>query len=249
MNISRLTRTLFGIYAILIFAITLLITFCLYNFIFLVFSQKKSPFIAHTYVSRPWSMTLFFFYGIRLKIRNSEYLDRNQTYVFISNHRSQLDIPAFAIATPNTFRFLAKVELTKLPLLGYIISKLYITVDRKDKVARARSMDNMITSLKENISVTIFPEGTRNKSSDPLLSFHDGAFRLAIQAQVPLAILVHENADKLLSPLRPIELSPGKITCDWCKPIPTSGMTQDDLPLLKEMAIKEMMEYLTTSKK
>ena len=243
-SILRFTRTLFGIYALIFFGATLIFSFCSYMLVFFLANEKKAPLIAHQAVSRPWSRLLFLFYGIRMKVKNKELLDTKQTYVFIANHRSQLDIPAYAIATPHTIRFLSKVELTKLPLLGYIISRLYITVDRKDKAGRARSMDNMVKSLRDGISVFICPEGTRNKGKEPLLPFHDGAFRLAIQSQVPLAIMVLQNADKLLSPLRAIELSPGVINCFWCKPISTSGMTQDDLPSLKEMAVKEMLEYL-----
>ncbi len=243
-NIKRGLRTIFGIYALLVFLAVLIIVFILYIPIFAFVNSKRAPFIAHKYISRPWAASLLILFGVRLIIKNKEYLDKNETYVFIGNHSSQLDIPAYAVSTNHTIRFLAKAELGKLPLMGFIIKKLYIIVDRKDKAARARSMENMISSLKENISVFICPEGTRNKTSDPLLPFHDGAFRLAIQSQVPLAILVLRNADHLLSPLRPIELSPGKIYCIWCQPIPTKGMTQDDLPALKEAAIQLMLQNL-----
>ncbi len=240
----RTARILFGIYATIIFFVFLIIAFFSYIIIFVFVNEKKAPFIAHQKISRPWSKMLFIFYGIRFIIKNKELLDPSKTYVFIANHRSQLDIPAYALATNHTIRFLSKVELTKIPLMGYIIRKLYITVDRKDKVARAKSMDNMLNSIKERISVFICPEGTRNKGDEPLLPLHDGAFRLAIQSQVPIAILVLTNADKLLSPFRPLELSPGKIIGQWCKPIPTLGMTQDDLPALKENAMNQMLKYL-----
>ena len=207
--------------------------------------KENAPFIAHRYISRNWSKIIFIFYGIKIETKNSELLDDKQTYVFISNHRSQLDIPAYAIATKHTIRFLAKAELTKIPFLGYIIKRLYISVNRKDKAARAQSMENMMQSLKDEISVFICPEGTRNKGNEPLLPFHDGAFRLAIQAQVPLAILAIKNSGNLLSPLRPIELSPGKITCEWCKPLSTSGMTEADIPILKELAYKVLLDQLS----
>jgi 1-acyl-sn-glycerol-3-phosphate acyltransferase len=242
--IVRFARTIWGIWGIIVFFACLVISFISYGIIFTLTNKEKAPFIAHRLISRPWSKVIFFLYGIRLIVKNKDVLDINQTYVFIGNHRSQLDIPSYAIATNHTIRFLAKVELTKIPLLGFIIRRLYITVDRKDKVARARSMDNMMKSIKDGISVFICPEGTRNKTSDPLLPFHDGAFRLAIQAQVPLGILVLKNTDKLLSPVQPIELSPGKIYADWLQPIPTKGLTQDDLPALREKVIMLMTEEL-----
>ena len=85
-------------------------------------------------------------------------------------------------------------------MLGYIIRKLYINCGSEKKAARVKSMDNMLGSIKENISVFLCPEGTRNTGNDPLLPFHDGAFRLAIAAQVPLAVMTIKNSDRLLSP-------------------------------------------------
>jgi 1-acyl-sn-glycerol-3-phosphate acyltransferase len=245
MFLKRIARTIFGIYATVIFLITLILAFISYLFIFAFVDKEKAPFVAHAYISRNWSKIIFIFYGIKIDIKNAELLEEKQTYVFISNHRSQLDIPAYAVATKHTIRFLAKAELTRIPMMGYIIKRLYISVDRKDKAARAQSMENMNQSIRDGISVFICPEGTRNRGSEPLLPFHDGAFRLAIQAQVPLAILVIKNSGNLLSPLRPIELSPGTIICQWCKPLTTNGMTEDDLPILKEKAIKIMLDQLS----
>lgn len=240
----RFLRMLFGIYAMIVFLITLLISTTCYFFVFTFIKKEKAPFIAHHYISRTWAGTILILFGIRTVVKNRELLDPKATYVFIANHLSQLDIPAYAVATKHPIRFLAKSELTKLPLMGYIIKRLYVSVDRKDKAARARSMENMIASLQEGISVFICPEGTRNKTNEPLLPFHDGAFRLAIQSQLPLACMVIKNTDKLLSPLRPIELSPGAITCEWCKPFPTKGMNIDDLPALKAAVVEEMTKHL-----
>jgi 1-acyl-sn-glycerol-3-phosphate acyltransferase len=206
--------------------------------------KKHGPVIAHQYISRNWARTLFFFFGVRLKVKNKHLLDKKQTYVFVANHLSQLDIPADAIATDHSFKFLAKEELTKIPIMGYIIRNLYITVNRKDKIARARSMENMQRQIRDGISVFIFPEGTRNKGNEPLLDFRDGAFRLAIEAQVPVAVLTLLNTGKLLSPNRAIELSPGTIECVWSEPVPTDGMTLDDIPQLKEKVIGLMIANL-----
>jgi len=244
MVFKKIARNLFGIWALIVFLVSLIVAFICYVPIFLIVDKKKAPFIAHKYVSRNWAKFLFIMFGVRLKIVNRDFLDDNQVYVFISNHRSQLDIPAYAISAKHTIRFLAKAELTKIPLLGFIIKKLYIPVNRGDKEARARSMQNMMQSLRDGVSVFICPEGTRNKTIEHLLPFRDGAFRLAIQSQLPIAILVIKNSDKLLSPLHPIALSPGKIVCEWCKPIPTVGMIENDIERLKELTVKQMVTVL-----
>jgi 1-acyl-sn-glycerol-3-phosphate acyltransferase len=240
----RVLKSLFGIYAGLMFAFSLLIVTPCYLCVFLLASKKRAPHIAHRYISRSWAWMLFPIFFIRIKTKNKEYIDRKRTYVFVGNHRSQLDVPAYARACPITIKFLAKEELTKIPLMGYIIRNLYISVNRKSAEDRKRSMDKMLQSLRDGVSIFLCPEGTRNKTKDPLLPFKDGAFRVAIASQLPVAVLTIKNADKLLSPLRPIELSPGTIECIWSKPIETAGMTEKDMSRLKEMVAALMIESL-----
>jgi 1-acyl-sn-glycerol-3-phosphate acyltransferase len=240
----RFLRSLFGIYGALVFIVALVIVTPCFLFVFLLFPKSKAPHIAHRYISRTWARSLLVGFFIRIKIKNAELIDKNKTYVFVANHTSQLDVPAYAVSCNNTIRFLAKAELTKIPLMGYIIRNLYVSVNRKDKSDRQRSMDAMMQSLRDGISVFLCPEGTRNKTDQPLLDFRDGAFRLAIEAQVPLGVLTVKNTAKLLSPLSPIELAPGVIECIWAKPIETKGMTEKDVPALKEAARKAMLENL-----
>jgi 1-acyl-sn-glycerol-3-phosphate acyltransferase len=105
-------------------------------------------------------------------------------------------------------------------------------------------MERMTNSLKEGVSVFICPEGTRNKTEQPLLDFRDGAFRLAIASQLPLAVLTVNSTRNLLSPFKLLSLSPGTIECAWSHPIVTTGMTEGDLPRLKEMAKESMLKNL-----
>jgi 1-acyl-sn-glycerol-3-phosphate acyltransferase len=239
--LKSLLKNIFGFFAAIIFAITLILTIPCYFLIFQFSSAKRAPHLAHRIISRTWARILFLFFGVRLIIKGTEKIKTNQTYVFIANHRSLLDVPAYALATTHTFRFLAKEELTRIPLLGYVIRKLYISVNRKDKSARSRSMEKMVQSLRNGISVFICPEGTRNTTDQQLLEFRDGAFRLAISAQVPIAVLTLNRSDKLLSPRKPMELSPGTIFGYWSDPIPTTGMTESDLELLKTKARNAML--------
>lgn len=243
--ILRFFKSIFGLWAVIIFTISLIVSGLLYFFIFTFIANERAPHLAHLLVSRTWARFLFISFGIRLKVKNENLLDPHKTYVFAANHRSMLDIPAYALSCHHTFRFLAKAELMKIPMLGYIIRKLYISVDRKNKDARAKSMENMNRSLRDGISVFICPEGTRNKTEEHLLNFHDGAFRLAISAQVPLAALTILNSGKLLSPNRPIELSPGTLECIWSTPIETTGMTEIDIPSLKQKTIDNMEKELS----
>lgn len=245
MFLLRFLRTLYGIYAMLFFVALLLPMTLLYVIVFLVVPKKRAPFIAHRYLSRNWARILHFFFILPVHVRNRDYIDPEKTYVFVANHQSQLDIPLYALACQNTFRFLAKAELTKIPLMGFIIKRLYLTVNRADRADRNRSIEVMRRSLDEGISVFLCPEGTRNRHKEPpLLDFRDGAFRLAIFTQTPVAVLTVLNTGDKLSPLRPIELAPGTLHAIWDKPIETKGMTIDDLPALKEKVRAMMIAHL-----
>src|SRR5579872_3251254 len=169
-----LFRIFFGIYALLIFLCSLIVVIPAYFIVFNLWSKPRAPHVAHR-ISRAWAEFLFVAFFIKVKVEGKEKINPKRTYVFISNHQSQLDIPLFARACENTFRFLAKAELIKIPLLGYIIKNLYITVKRGDKTDRGKSIEAMSSSLYEGVSVFICPEGTRNRSDAPLLDFRDGA--------------------------------------------------------------------------
>ena len=95
----RILKAIWGIYGLIIFVITLFIAIICYFAIFTFANKSKAAGIAHKYVSRNWARTLFIFFGIRLKIKNKHLLKKEETYVFIANHLSQLDIPADAIAS------------------------------------------------------------------------------------------------------------------------------------------------------
>lgn len=209
---------------------------------FLVFATnifgKQTPHVAHK-ITIAASKAVFIFYLIRVRVMRKPTFDPEKTFVFISNHTSLLDVPACALVTPGTFRYLAKEELTKVPLFGYIIRKLYLSVNRKDEESRARSMNNMLASLKDGISIFIFPEGTRNKTDQPLAKFYDGAFRLSLETNTPIVPMTILNSKKLLWKF---QLRPGYLDCYWGEPI--YPLTGESIESLKEKAQNQMMKYL-----
>lgn len=240
----RFLRVLFGIYALLVFPGTLITTSILYAIIFLTLPSKKAPFVAHK-LSRAWARTLMILFFMPVRVRNKHYIDPKKTYVFVANHQSQIDVPLYALACKNTLRFLAKAELTKIPLMGFIIRNLYLSVNRADRSDRNKSIEVMRKSLEEGISVFLCPEGTRNRNEDPpLLDFREGAFRLAIATQTPIAALTVLNTGRKLSPMHPIALAPGTVYAVWAEPIETKGMTMEDAPALKECVMNKMIEHL-----
>ena len=98
--------------------------------------------------------------------------------------------------------------------------------------------------LNETGSIHLYVEGTRNKTSEPLLKFHSGAFNIAIETQKPVAVLVIIDSDKTMSPKYAFQASPGLPIAVWTAAIETEGMTLDDVPKLSEMVRERMMTVL-----
>jgi 1-acyl-sn-glycerol-3-phosphate acyltransferase len=95
-------------------------------------------------------------------------------------------------------------------------------------------MELLNNYLKDGQSIFIFPEGTRNKSGENnLLPFKDGAFRLAIDLQVPILPQVYINTDYIM-PYKPLLMRPARIDVYYLDPISTEGLTMQDLQNLKE---------------
>ena len=182
-------------------------------------------------------------YLIRLKVFGKEKIDPNKTYVIVANHLSQVDVLVTGASVPHPIRFLAKAEIRYIPFFGYMSKKLAIMVDRKNKDSREKSLRYMVADLHKGNSIFIYPEGTRNRTQHLLKEFKDGAFKIAIAAQVPIAIQTLVGVKEVNNP-NGIQLFPGKVEAHWSEPIETEGMTLDDMPALIEKVRGEMMKYL-----
>ncbi len=182
-------------------------------------------------------------YGIRMEEFGLEKIQPGRTYVFVANHRAQVDIITSASALPLPVKFLAKAEIKYIPFFGFMTKMLAIMVDRKSRESREKSYRYMVAALHRGESLFIYPEGTRNRTELPLKEFKDGAFKVAVLAQVPIAVQTLLGTREVNEP-RGIQLSPGKVQVYWGTPIETKGMTLEDVPRLKEMVREEMMKHL-----
>lgn len=180
-----------------------------------------------------WAWTFSKLNFIPYEISGNENIVPGKAYIYTSNHTSYLDIPGICLTVPTQIRFLAKKELIKIPILGWIIKPVSVIVDRSNIESRRKSMDHLMDVLRRGISILIFPEGTQNRTAAPLQSFYDGAFRIAIETQRPILPLVILGAGKLLPPKR-FFIQPGKIKIKVLEEIPTEGMVFANLPALKE---------------
>ena len=241
-------RRIWAIYGVLMF----LLTMAVFGVPFLLFNMAVTPgekalrrniyFLYHIYTP-----LFLFLVGIRLSIKGTENLEKGQSYVIIGNHRSPIDFIVNAHSFPGIFQFLAKDELKKIPVFGWVVKKMCLTVDRKNAMSRARSVVNIKNKLAEGWSVFIYPEGGRNRTENPLAPFYDGAFRIAIQTGAPIAVQTVCNVQEISGSASAIDLWPGTLRIVWDEPIPTAGLKTEDIPALKARIEAIMLQHLQSS--
>lgn len=178
---------------------------------------------------------------IRYDLRGREKIDRGTSYIYVSNHTSFLDIPGVRLLIPGEFRPIAKKELLKIPVFGFIVKAATVVVDRSNPQSRKQSMEALREILKGGISILVFAEGTQNRSKEILQPFKDGAFRIAIDSQLPIVPLVVVGAGPLMPP-GTLTIKPGKIKVIAGEPIPVEGLTTDDTQALKQKTFERMLE-------
>lgn len=158
------------------------------SFLFIVsmpFDRKNRifPFIAYW-----WSKAVFTATGITVRAVGLEGIDRSKPYVYVSNHASVFDIIGVVVAIDRHIRFIAKKEVGRIPVFGWIAASGYIMVDRASSPDGVRSLEKAAGRIAAGESVILFAEGTRTRDGN-LLPFKRGAFSLAIQAGVPVVPL------------------------------------------------------------
>lgn len=163
----------------------------------------------HTF-ARWWGRGCLFLAGVTLKVEGTEHLPRHGAVVFMANHQSNFDIPALFAGLPVQFRWIAKIELFRIPLFGLVMHRTgYIPVDRSDRKKSLESLKEGARRIANGTSVVIFPEGTRSDDGN-LLPFKKGGFTLAEQAGVPIVPVAIVGSGRIMAKHRRI-ITPGTI--------------------------------------
>ncbi|MGQ0828756.1 MAG: lysophospholipid acyltransferase family protein [Bacteroidota bacterium] len=196
-----------------------------------------------------WAKWIFFVPGLILRVKWKTAKDHlPQPCVYCSNHVSYLDIISSYLVVPRYFVFMGKQELNKAPLFRIFFKEMNILVDRKSNVASHRAFLRAGTDMDKGHSVFLFPEGTIS-SDGRLRGFKNGAFRLAIEKQVPIVPITFLNNWKMLQNGGYFKAigKPGICKTVVHEPISTVGMTEKDLISLRtkvyDIIQKELNNY------
>jgi 1-acyl-sn-glycerol-3-phosphate acyltransferase len=191
--------------------------------------------------NRWWAKLMFAFSFLPYRVEVRGQLGKDRQYIFCPNHFSYLDIPTMGLNPVNTL-FVGKNDMEKIPLFGFMYRRLHITVDRSKLKSRFETMVKTMQALDEGKSLVIYPEGGIISTAPPnLASFKDGAFRAAIEKQIPIVpVTIPHNW--IILPDGDFVLNPGLITVIFHEPIETTGYTLDDIGKVKDM----VREVITT---
>lgn len=203
----------------------------------IIFALFDKSYAAYFRLSKVFSGGILWLSGIKLKISGLENLDKNGTYIIVSNHSSQFDIPAMQLAIPVRMSMVFKKELAKIPLFGWqLYLGPYVMIDRKNPENAMKSIERAKYLMKEKkVSVLLFAEGTRSKTGE-IQAFKRGAFYLASRVGYPVVPVSIIGAQNLL-PKGSFRIKPGILTIHFDKPISTTGVEtrQDELELMQRV--------------
>jgi 1-acyl-sn-glycerol-3-phosphate acyltransferase len=168
-------------------------------------------------------------------------VDDNKQYIFVGNHISYLDAPLFVKTIRRPVRALGRIELSNLPVFGFIYRSVVVIVDRGNAEHRAKSVRNLKSIIKKGISIIVMPEGTFNQTDQPLKSFYDGAFRVAVETQTTLKPFLLLDAFDRMHYRHLFTLTPGRSRAVFLEEIPVEGLTLNDVQALKQR-VYDLME-------
>ncbi|MES2777921.1 MAG: lysophospholipid acyltransferase family protein [Bacteroidota bacterium] len=195
----------------------------------------------YAFISRWWMRVFLFLIGCPFKIYGKENFKKGQNYVVIGNHNSLMDVPLLTPFLPGGNKTIAKKALAKTPLFGWIYARGSVLVDRNSDASRSKSFDDMRKVLSSGLNMLIYPEGTRNRTGDPLKSFYDGAFRLATHSQKDIMPVCIFGTSKALPVHKPFYLMPTVLRVYILPPIPVAGHTAASL---KKLSFDTMWAFI-----
>ena len=184
-------RTLF----IMIWTILNTIFFGIIVIIISFFSKKGN--ICHK-LARAWAWSILAASRIKVTVKGLSNIDSLGSCIYMPNHQSNFDIPVLLAHLKVQFRWLAKIELFKIPIFGYAMKRAgYISIDRSNRKSAFKSLKRAARIIREGVSVIIFPEGTRNLENNIAL-FKKGGFVLAVDSGVPIVPVITHGTREIM---------------------------------------------------
>lgn len=234
-------NALYTVFVTLIFLLTCVIALPS----LIILGQRHQWHSAALKLTEIWAKVYFRIILIKVEIEGKHHLHSDKQYIFCANHFSYLDIPAFYLLYHA--KFIGKSSLTKIPLFGYFFKKIHIPVNRSSARSRAESLKKSKEALDEGHNLMFFPEGgilVKEENLPYMMPFKDGAFKLAVEKQLPIVPVIMPYNFQLLPDKSPIRFY--RTTCKVIalQPIWPKSLEEREAKRLKELTHKLIQDEL-----
>ena len=224
-------------WGLITFLITFLIIFPIAMLSHLMDEVKGQKFFI--VVSKIWMNVWLFLIGCPVKVTGKENFKPGQSYIVVFNHNALLDVPLSSPYVPGANKTIAKASFAKIPLFGSFYKKGSVLVDRKNEKSRSKSFDAMKKVLRKGMHMCIYPEGARNRTSEPIKPFYDGAFKLAVITKKDIIPCVITGTKKAMPINKKFFLLPVRLKMQF---LPAETSADKTVTELKEKVRAEMIK-------
>jgi len=227
----------YHLYVWLIFFPLVVILTLLFSSLTVIFSILVNPRFASRVFGATWARWLARLTPISVTVEGGENADPERSYVVISNHQSMYDILVIYGWLALDLKWVMKKELRKVPGIGIGCEKAgHIFIDRKNPKQAKITLEEALQRLGNGIGILFFVEGTRSMDGR-LLPFKKGAFRTAMEQQLPLLPVTLIGTCDIL-PNKTVSLFPGSARMVIHPCIETRGMDTSQLDELINVSRK-----------
>lgn len=245
-----LAKTWSAIYHLWYYVVVFLSILIILPFIYIT-SLKADTYNNFFWWARRWAMMVLIGLGFYWRVKRLGKIDANRPYIIIGNHASEIDIMMMLILVKNNFVFIGKKELASLPLFGYFYKRTNILVDRKSLASKKAVLKQAGDRLQGGTGVCVFPEGGIPATNYLLAPFKAGAFKLAIDHQIPILPITFPDHKRHFGEFWDGGY-PGILRATVHEPIAVDGLKEADISALMARCYKilhdELRSYGCTGK-
>lgn len=239
-----LLRHLFLVFYRVWFYVLVAVPILLFFPVLLVLSSSERLYPQFFWVARNiWANIVLYGMGFVPKFEREEVMEKGKSYMLVANHTSMTDIMLMLRASKNPFVFVGKKELVKIPVFGFFYKRVCIMVDRSSARSRSGVYIRAQRRLGQGLSVCIFPEGGVPEEEVVLDAFKDGAFKLAIEHQIPVVPMTFYDNKKRF-PWTFFKGGPGKLRVKVHRFVDTSGLDLSSRQQLKKECRERILNDL-----
>lgn len=241
--LSEIFARIWATWALISFIVSFIIILppSMLSYLFKSYKKGQQYFI---FLARCWMRFWLFLIGCPLKISGREHFNSAENYIVCFNHNALLDVPLSAPFVYGANKTIAKSSFAKIPLFGWYYKRGSVLVDRSSDKSRSKSYEDMKQVLIQGMHLCIYPEGTRNRTNEPLKNFYDGAFKLAVDTGKPIIPCIIKGTREAMPIHKTFYLLPTKLSMKFLPPVSSQNINPK---ALKEKVYNQMLLEYTAS--